>query len=467
MSNRYLSHYIPEAAAAAGANVQTSEIRLVVAAAGTKPRRVRSIVTFLRGAAKISATDPLTRPALIVRGPTPTARFARRPPRLSFGAKDAPVAPVGRSSPARVLLAIQPRHHGGIVTILRGASRIGLADPRTKPAIIVRGYVPPRRLARLQPDILAGASRIGIADSRTWPVRPVIGVRRPYRGTVIATKGAARVGLAAPMTRPVMIATAKPNLARSRWRPKPWQPANRKEPGLVTDRPPKAITQVTVSAKRRPIRQPWLGKSVKDIAVVATDRSRPALLVSSPRRRRAVIQPQLGKPARLGATDARLTGKAILTLPSSRPRRAPIQPWTPESAKVGDRSVHPILMARAPKRRRLTLQPYQPHGVKTAVVNQRLMRSLMIAAPGRRRHAGSVWMGDRSWIKLAAMLSAMSGTLIISSTLGRLAFSASDGSLMMSTTGGTIALSRTDGTLTIDAPSGALTMLGGSSWSST
>lgn len=362
--------------------------RPVVIARGSVPPGKRAIrpSVVVPGAARIGLADPRTRPVVVARGSVPPARRALRPAVLTKGAaKISATDPLTR--PTRIVKG-QPKHTNGSATFSRGAAKIGAADPVTRPALLVRSRVPWAKRAIRPPLLLSGAARLfsgcavtdggatvtdggvtvtdGCPDMRVTPsttVRPIAGTRRQAQRVPAWLPTPRRRGdTDARLTRGV-IARAPDWVARTRWRPAPWTPANRKEPGLATVRPSRRVIVTTVVPPKRTIRPPWLARSVKDTPVVVIGRTRPATVIASASRRRAVTPAFVGKPARLGATDARLT-QARTILPASRPIRARVQPWMPAAARTVARVTRPATIVTAASRRRAVLKTWQPAAIK-------------------------------------------------------------------------------------------------------
>lgn len=277
-----------------------------------------------KGAARVGLADPLTKPAIIVKG--------------------------------------HPKPYRGVVTVVRGAARVGLADPLVRPVLIVRGLIPVTRFDRKQPIQTRGGRLTSATDPLTKPSLIVKGQPKPYRGNVTIVRGSARVGVDDPLTLPARVVT-------------PIQP---KHPdGQVTRTRGGALTSAT------------------------DPRTRPALMVSGLVNRSRITwapQPSNGKPARLGDTDNRQTVGALQIV-------SPQQP----------------IAQRAERR-----QPFA-----------------------------------NRWWSHPLDQSAFYGTLTITQTDGVLAMTAAGGALTMTATGGTLAVTQTDGTLATTSTGGSLVTVGG------
>lgn len=376
-----------------------------------KPVRTITTVDAVAGTDNIATSEPR-----IVLAPSNRKRLALRIQAwFAKGGQKTGVAapPPDRTVPVQFVSRVR-RPYRGAATILRGPARIGLADPRVRPAIIVRGSVPPERRAVIQPTHQIGAERIGLADPRSPAPRIVIGGSHRNRGQVIQPRGAAKISNIDPLTRPLLSVRGPLPVGRTLRR----QPILTRGAAKIGTADPKPLATRVATALRRPYRgtatfvrgaakisasdphtqpativraqsarriprQPWLGRHAKDTPVVAQDRSRsPLISIPASARARIRIQPRLGKPVRLGDTDAITRPAKIVT--ARRSQRAVRQPWLGKHVKdtplVVTGRTRPVTVIAGSARRRAVTQPFVGKPIHS---DARLARALTILPASR------------------------------------------------------------------------------------
>lgn len=312
------------------------------------------------------------------------------------------------------------RYQRGVVTVVRGASRIGLADPQVRPAIIVRGYVPPAKRAVLQPIQTKGASRIGLGDPLTKPARLLIGGVRRYRGQVTRTRGGRVTSSADPLTKPAMIVKGQPHpyrgkatILRGAARVGVADPMVR----------PAIIVRGPTPPGRYARKQPLIGRPARDPAAPPAELiTRPAaIVIAKSRRYRTGLVARTKGGALTSATDPRTTPARVLIGHSHKNRGQVVRTKGGRLTSAGDPITQSVRMVSGlVNRSRITWAP-QPAVGRPARLgdtdNRQTVGSLQLIAPQQpiaQRAERRQPFANRWWQRHSGTLT---GTLTIGDTL--------------------------------------------------
>jgi hypothetical protein len=229
-------------------------------------------------------------------------------------------------------------------------------------SIIVAALVRRGAASRLrQPIFLAGSRRVAptilarapTISTQVQPRRTKADRRQPS-----FLRGATRIGVADPMTRPSLRVIAP----RRRTTPRPvFLSSPVKESVVVANDRSRAIMLATTMGRRFKRAVLSLGITPKGAVVVANDRSRPILLATTPVRRFKRATVFLGRTPKAPTTLVTRPFRVIAQAPTRR-RTDRRQPDLPRPNPSMPRSWEPMVLLPSPRPRRSAqrVQPYAP-----------------------------------------------------------------------------------------------------------